>query len=33
MLEFGLRLIAEEWERYDTFLCENKQFRADWYIV
>ena len=33
MIEFGLRLLAEELESYDTFLCEKKYLRPDWYIV
>ena len=33
MIEFGLSLLAEELESYDTFLCEKKHLRPDWYIV
>ena len=33
MIEFGLKLLAEELESYDTFLCEKKYLRSDWYIV
>lgn len=33
MIEFGLCLLAEELENYDTFLCEKKHLRPDWYIV
>lgn len=33
MMEFGLKLLAEELESYDTFLCEKKHLRPDWYIV
>ena len=33
MIEFGLRLLAEELENYDTFLCEKRHLRPDWYIV
>ena len=33
MVEFGLYLLAEELESYDTFLCEKKHLRPDWYIV
>lgn len=33
MVEFGLCLLAEELESYDTFLCEKKHLRTDWHIV
>ena len=33
MVEFGLCLLAEELESYDTFLCEKKHLRIDWHIV
>lgn len=33
MIEFALKLLAEEMESYDTFLCEKKYLRPDWYIV
>ena len=33
MIEFGLKLLAEDLESYDTFLCEKKYLRPDWYIV
>ena len=33
MVEFGLCLLAEELENYDTFLCEKKHLRPDWHIV
>ena len=29
MIEFGLRLLAEELESYDTFVCEKKYLRPD----
>ena len=33
MIEFGLCLLEKELESYDTFLCEKKYLRPDWYIV
>ena len=33
MLEFACSLVAEEWESYDRFLCENKAHRSNWNIV
>lgn len=33
MIEFGLCLLAKELESYDTFLCEKRHLRPDWYIV
>ena len=33
MMEFGLCLLAEELESYDTFLCEKKYLRTDWHVV
>ena len=33
MTEFGLCLLAEELESYDTFLCEKRHLRPDWHIV
>ena len=33
MVEFGLKLLEEELESYDTFLCEKRYLRPDWHIV
>lgn len=33
MVEFGLKLLEEELESYDTFLCKRRHLRPDWYIV
>ncbi len=33
MIEFGLCLLAEELESYDTALCEKKSLRPDYYVV
>ena len=33
MVEFGLCLLAEELESYDTFLCKKKHLRPEWHIV
>ncbi len=33
MIEFGLCLLAEELESYDTSICEKKYLRPDWYVV
>ena len=33
IIEFGLRLLAEELESYDTFLCEKKHLCPEWHIV
>ena len=33
MIEFGLCLLAEELESYDSSICEKKYLRPDWYVV
>ena len=33
MVEFGLCLLAEELENYDTSVCEKNHLRSDWHVV
>ena len=33
MIELGTSMIAEELERYDSFLCEQPSYRCEWYVV
>ena len=33
VVELGLSVIAEEWERYDELLRERKDLRPDWHVV
>lgn len=33
MIELGCSLIAEEWEFYDSVLCDRKELRPDWYVI
>lgn len=33
MVEFGLCLLAEEFENYNTSICEKKQLRSNWHVV